>query len=99
MAFLGRCIDALRCLRPEMADGPTGTPETARSVCSYCGVGCGLILEIGRDPSTGARSVGKVRGDAQHPANWGRLCTKGATSAELAVAPGRADRALIRPDR
>ncbi|HWS76706.1 MAG TPA: molybdopterin-dependent oxidoreductase, partial [Quisquiliibacterium sp.] len=48
-------------------------PSETRSTCPYCGVGCGVIVE-----SDGRRITG-VRGDPQHPANAGRLCTKGAT--------------------
>lgn len=48
------------------------TGET-RSTCPYCGVGCGVIIE-----SRGGQVTG-VRGDPQHPANFGRLCTKGST--------------------
>ena len=44
-----------------------------RSTCPYCGVGCGVIIE-----SQGADITG-VRGDPAHPANFGRLCTKGST--------------------
>ena len=44
-----------------------------RSTCPYCGVGCGVIIE-----SEGAQITG-VRGDPDHPANFGRLCTKGST--------------------
>jgi assimilatory nitrate reductase catalytic subunit len=44
-----------------------------KSTCCYCGVGCGVIIE-----HDGARII-NVRGDADHPANLGRLCTKGAT--------------------
>ena len=44
-----------------------------RSTCPYCGVGCGVIIE-----SEGAQITG-VRGDPTHPANFGRLCTKGST--------------------
>ena len=44
-----------------------------RSTCPYCGVGCGVIIE-----SDGAQITG-VRGDPDHPANFGRLCTKGST--------------------
>src|SRR2546427_4741654 len=44
-----------------------------KSTCCYCGVGCGLIIE-----AAGGRIV-NVRGDPDHPANHGRLCTKGAT--------------------
>ena len=44
-----------------------------KSTCPYCGVGCGVIIE-----STAAQITG-VRGDPDHPANFGRLCSKGAT--------------------
>ncbi|GFN08939.1 hypothetical protein Smic_74950 [Streptomyces microflavus] len=73
--------------------------ESVRTVCSYCGVGCGILLDIGRDASTGRRIAKKVSGDRTHPANSGRLCTKGATSADMMAAPGRAAKALIRAER
>ncbi len=44
-----------------------------KATCPYCGVGCGVLIE-----HDGARITG-VRGDPAHPANFGRLCTKGAT--------------------
>jgi len=44
-----------------------------KSTCCYCGVGCGVIIESHDGRVTG------VRGDPDHPANFGRLCTKGAT--------------------
>ena len=44
-----------------------------RSTCPYCGVGCGVIIESQAGQVTG------VRGDPEHPANFGRLCTKGST--------------------
>ncbi|HRH87631.1 MAG TPA: molybdopterin-dependent oxidoreductase, partial [Rubrivivax sp.] len=44
-----------------------------KSTCPYCGVGCGVIIE-----SDGRRITG-VRGDPDHPANFGRLCSKGST--------------------
>jgi assimilatory nitrate reductase catalytic subunit len=44
-----------------------------RSTCPYCGVGCGVIIEHDATQVTG------VRGDPDHPANFGRLCTKGST--------------------
>ena len=43
------------------------------STCPYCGVGCGVIIE------TNAGEITGVRGDTAHPANFGRLCTKGST--------------------
>jgi len=60
-----------------MSPGPV--TET-RSTCPYCGVGCGVIIE-----SQGAQITG-VRGDPAHPANFGRLCSKGATL-HLTAAP------------
>ncbi|MGR3762259.1 molybdopterin-dependent oxidoreductase (plasmid) [Roseobacteraceae bacterium NS-SX3] len=42
-----------------------------RSTCPYCGVGCGVLL---RPDGTGGL---EVRGDPDHPANRGRLCSKG----------------------
>jgi assimilatory nitrate reductase catalytic subunit len=44
-----------------------------KSTCPYCGVGCGVIIQSQGDQITG------VRGDPDHPANFGRLCTKGST--------------------
>ena len=44
-----------------------------KSTCPYCGVGCGVIIESTGDQITG------VRGDPDHPANFGRLCSKGST--------------------
>ncbi len=47
--------------------------KQVKSTCCYCGVGCGLLIETENE-----RIVG-VRGDPEHPANLGRLCTKGAS--------------------
>jgi sulfite reductase (NADPH) flavoprotein alpha-component len=74
------------------------TTEQVRTVCGYCGVGCGMVLDIERGPDGRRRAV-KARGDRDHPANAGRLCTKGATSADLLAAPGRLTTALVRPER
>ncbi len=43
--------------------------------------------------------IAKVTGDKQHPANFGRLCTKGLTSAQALKNPGRMDRAYLRQTR
>ncbi|MFF1722803.1 molybdopterin-dependent oxidoreductase [Streptomyces sviceus] len=47
----------------------------------------------------GRRTVLKASGDKEHPANFGKLCTKGATTADLLAAPGRLSTALVRPER
>ncbi|MFI7288701.1 molybdopterin-dependent oxidoreductase [Streptomyces anulatus] len=79
---------------------PPDAPATdrVRTVCSYCGVGCGIVLDIAAGPD-GRRTVVKASGDKEHPSNAGRLCTKGATGADLLAAPGRLTTALARPDR
>ena len=55
------------------------------STCAYCGVGCGVLIA-----TDGTRITG-VRGDPAHPANFGRLCSKGST---LHLTTGLAGRAL-----
>ncbi|HLS76565.1 MAG TPA: bifunctional nitrate reductase/sulfite reductase flavoprotein subunit alpha [Nocardia sp.] len=74
------------------------TPGTAATACSYCGVGCGITVQTAPGPD-GAPVIAKVAGDKLHPANAGRLCTKGATHLELTRAPGRMETAYRRPQR
>ncbi|MFH8469986.1 molybdopterin-dependent oxidoreductase [Streptomyces sp. NPDC017991] len=57
-----------------------------------------MVLDIGMGPD-GRRTVLKATGDKAHPANHGRLCTKGATTADMLAAPGRLATALVREDR
>lgn len=64
-----------------------------RSTCPYCGVGCGVIIESQGDEITG------VRGDPDHPANFGRLCTKGSTLALTASAAVTRQTRLLQPMR
>ncbi|HEY9107243.1 MAG TPA: molybdopterin-dependent oxidoreductase, partial [Roseateles sp.] len=54
--------------------------QETKSTCPYCGVGCGVVIE-----HDGAQITG-VRGDPDHPANFGRLCTKG-TNLHLTATP------------
>ncbi|HUG72783.1 MAG TPA: nitrate reductase, partial [Steroidobacteraceae bacterium] len=56
-----------------------------RTTCPYCGVGCGVLAE------RSAEGVVSVRGDPDHPANRGRLCSKGTA---LAATLGMQDRLL-----
>ncbi|WP_421956816.1 molybdopterin-dependent oxidoreductase [Polaromonas sp.] len=64
-----------------------------RSTCPYCGVGCGVVIESRGNEITG------VRGDPQHPANFGRLCTKGSTLALTASAAVTRQTRLLQPMR
>ena len=55
-----------------------GASQVTRSTCCYCGVGCGMLIESAPD-ATGVQRITGVRGDPEHPANFGRLCSTGAT--------------------
>ena len=68
------------------------TTET-RSTCPYCGVGCGVVIR-----TEGDRIV-DVRGDPDHPANFGRLCTKGSTLHLTAAPHVAAQTRLLHPMR
>ncbi|KXG84008.1 nitrate reductase [Agrobacterium bohemicum] len=57
--------------------------QEVKTTCPYCGVGCGVIAKIDDD---GAVSV---KGDPDHPANLGRLCSKGSALAETIDLEGR----------
>ena len=72
-----------------IADGPRET----RSTCPYCGTGCGVIIR-----SEGAAIV-DVRGDPEHPANFGRLCSKGSTLHLTAAPHVGAQARLLQPMR
>jgi len=54
-----------------------------RTTCAYCGVGCGIRAKVGGDRSL------TIRGDAGHPANRGKLCSKGTHLAETIGLEGR----------
>lgn len=69
------------------------TNKTVKSVCPYCGVGCGIVMEVSDN------RVIKVVGDKQHPTNFGRLCTKGNSCSQALAASGRLDHAYLRQDR
>ncbi len=58
-----------------MADAPA-----VRTTCPYCGVGCGILATRGTDGAV------EIKGDPEHPANFGRLCSKGSALARNAVA-------------
>ena len=53
-----------------------GQAPTIRTTCPYCGVGCGVLATP--DGAGGA----SIAGDGEHPANFGRLCSKGAALGE-----------------
>lgn len=61
----------------------TSTKSSIKTLCPYCGVGCGLeVLGETGDALPANSSNWKVRGDRTHPSNVGMVCVKGATIAE-----------------
>ncbi len=73
------------------------TLQETRSTCPYCGVGCGVII------GSAQNQIISVRGDPDHPANLGKLCSKGSSlhlSAQAStVESSRALTPLLRQDR
>ena len=68
-------------------------PTEVKSTCCYCGVGCGVVIQAD------AREITGVRGDPDHPANFGRLCSKGATLHLTASPTRRALHPMLRANR
>jgi len=64
-----------------------------RTTCAYCGVGCGISAKV-----TGDRAV-TIRGDADHPANFGKLCSKGTHLGETVGLEGRLLHPMIGDER
>ncbi|MCJ8056094.1 molybdopterin-dependent oxidoreductase [Shinella curvata] len=57
--------------------------QAVKTTCPYCGVGCGVIATVGDG------GVVSVKGDPDHPSNYGRLCSKGSALAETIDLDGR----------
>ena len=65
-------------------------PSAVRTTCPYCGVGCGVIMR----PDATAPNGWRTSGDPEHPANFGRLCSKGSALSETIDLDGR----LLHPE-
>lgn len=63
---------------------------TVATTCPYCGVGCGVLARP--DGSGGAT----IAGDPEHPANFGRLCSKGSALSETLSLDGRLLHPMLR---
>jgi len=57
-------------------NAPAQHPPAVRTTCPYCGVGCGVLAK------PDGRGGAVIAGDPQHPANFGRLCSKGSALGE-----------------
>jgi assimilatory nitrate reductase catalytic subunit len=62
--------------------------SAVRTTCPYCGVGCGVVVTTASDGNVA------IAGDRDHPANFGRLCSKGAALAEVLTL----DERLLHPE-
>ena len=56
---------------------------SVKTTCPYCGVGCGLVATRQQDGEV------EITGDSEHPANFGRICSKGAALADTLSLEGR----------
>lgn len=54
-----------------------------KTTCAYCGVGCGVEAKVN------AQGLLDIRGDKDHPANYGKLCSKGLALGETVSHEGR----------
>src|SRR5271166_5062328 len=68
---------------------PPSAP-TVRTTCPYCGVGCGVLAQ-----PDGHGGVA-IAGDPDHPANFGRLCSKGSALGETVGLEGRLLHPMLR---
>ena len=64
-----------------------------KTTCPYCGVGCGLLAARVADGTI------EIKGDPEHPANFGRICSKGDALAETIDLDGRLLYPQIKGDR
>ncbi len=64
--------------------------QTVRTTCTYCGTGCGVLLEV-----LDGEVVGTLP-QKDHPINEGKLCIKGWSAHEFIYADGRLTKPLIR---
>ena len=85
----GRCLeDASKSVTVHRARVLNGSiwvkigDEIVRTTCPYCGVGCGILARR-------VNGVVEIAGDPSHPANLGRLCSKGYALGETLGLDGR----------
>ncbi len=61
-----------------------------RQTCTYCSVGCGILMySLGDGAKNAKRAVIHVEGDPDHPVNRGTLCPKGASLLDIVNSPSR----------
>ncbi|MDO6712443.1 molybdopterin-dependent oxidoreductase [Aliiglaciecola sp. 2_MG-2023] len=65
------------------------SPTLAKTTCPYCGVGCGVDVQVEKPADGGEYRLNQVNGSSDHPANFGRLCVKGSKLLETNGLEGR----------
>ena len=71
-------------------NAPLPQPPAVRTTCPYCGVGCGVLARPDRHGGAA------IAGDGEHPANFGRLCSKGSALGETLALDDRLLHPLLR---
>jgi formate dehydrogenase alpha subunit len=86
----GMCVDAcpVGALRPKNEQLPPA--ELVRTVCPYCGCGCGLVLGVR------GKKIVQVRGDGFDTGKQAQLCVKGRFGLDFVSSPERLTSPLIR---
>jgi assimilatory nitrate reductase catalytic subunit len=67
--------------------------RATRTTCAYCGVGCGVLA------TSDGKGGAAIAGDPEHPANFGRLCSKGSALGETLGLENRLLYPMIRCDK
>jgi formate dehydrogenase major subunit len=80
---LGLGKAAQSSLQAELVPRTKEADKMAKSICPYCGVGCGQRVFV-KDGE-----VTQIEGDPDSPISRGRLCPKGAASRQLVQSPSR----------
>ncbi len=88
----GACVAAcpVSALRPKRETLPPA--REVRTICPYCGCGCGLVLGVREN------RIVRVRGEDANPASHGDLCVKGRFGLDFVHAPDRLTTPLVRKD-
>src|SRR3954462_14014254 len=71
-------------------NAPLSHPPAVRTTCPYCGVGCGILAK------PDGRGGADIAGDPAHPANFGKLCSKGSALGETLGLQSRLKHPMLR---
>ena len=76
--MFGRSLATVQRRHDQVSNMTAIDPDlrATRTTCAYCGVGCGILA------TPDGRGGAAISGDPEHPANFGRLCSKGSALGE-----------------